>query len=94
MAMSSAHGLSRRQDRRTHYHSGYGSLAAVLDEVAAGRFPAANGRVSIVPAPSQRDAGVLGFTARAVIFIDADLSWVVSQPAGAEAHLTHKELGI
>jgi hypothetical protein len=57
----------------------HGSLAVVLDEVAAGRFPPADGRVTIVPAPSQRDAGVLGFTAHAVIFIDADPGWVTSQ---------------
>ena len=62
-----------------HHHSGHGSLAVVLDEVAAGRFPPADGRVTILPAPSQRDAGVLGFTAHAVIFIDADPGWVTRQ---------------
>ena len=55
---------------------GYGSLAAVLDDVAAGRFPPADGGVMIVPVPSRRDAGVIGFTAHAVIFIDADPKWV------------------
>jgi GNAT superfamily N-acetyltransferase len=79
MTMSGAHELSRRQDGRTDHNDGYGSLAVVLDEVAAGRFPAADGRVTIVPAPSQRDAGVLGFTAHSVIFIDADPGWVASQ---------------
>jgi GNAT superfamily N-acetyltransferase len=78
MAMSSAYGLSCRQDGRVHHRNGYGSLAVVLDEVAAGRFPASDGHVTIVPAPSQRDAGVLGFTAHAVIFIDADPGWVAS----------------
>jgi GNAT superfamily N-acetyltransferase len=58
---------------------GYESLAAVLDEVAAGRFPPADGGVTIVPAPSRRDAGVLGFTAHAVIFIDAHPGWVTAQ---------------
>jgi hypothetical protein len=77
--MSSAHELSRRQDGRMHHHNGYGSLTVVLDEVAQGRFPTADGRVTIVPAPSQRDAGVLGFTAHAVIFINTDLGWVASQ---------------
>jgi GNAT superfamily N-acetyltransferase len=62
-----------------HHHDGHSSLAVVLDEVAAGRFPPADGRVTIVPAPSHRDAGVLGFTAHAVIFIDADPGWVTSQ---------------
>ena len=79
MAMSSAHELSCRQDGRMNPHNGYRSLAVVLDEVAQGRFPPADGRVTIVPAPSQRDAGVLGFTAHAVIFTDADPGWVASQ---------------
>jgi GNAT superfamily N-acetyltransferase len=55
------------------------SLAAVLAEVAAGRFPPADGGVTIVPAPSRRDAGVLGFSAHAVIFIDTDPAWVAGQ---------------
>jgi len=60
-----------------------GRLADVLDEVAAGRFPPPDGGVTIVPAPSPRDAGVLGFTAHAVIFADADPAWVTAQlPAG------------
>jgi hypothetical protein len=79
--MSSAQEVSRRQDRRIRQDDGYGSLAVVLDEVAAGQFPTADGRVTIVPAPSQRDAGVLGFTAHAVIFIDADPGWVTSRLA-------------
>jgi GNAT superfamily N-acetyltransferase len=51
----------------------------VLDEVAAGRFPPADGGVTIVPVPPHRDAGVIGFTAHAVIFIDADPDWVTAQ---------------
>ena len=54
------------------------SLAAVLNEVAAGRFPAADGGVTILPQPSPRDAGVIGLTAHAVIFIDADPAWVAA----------------
>jgi hypothetical protein len=56
-----------------------GSLAWMLNEVAAGRFPPADGSVTIMPPPSRRDAGVLGFTAHAVIFIDADPAWVTGQ---------------
>jgi GNAT superfamily N-acetyltransferase len=55
------------------------SLAAVLDEVAAGRFPAADGGVTIVPQPSAREAGVIGFTAHAVIFVDAEPDWIRAQ---------------
>jgi len=60
-----------------------GTLAAVLDDAAAGRFPPADGGVTIVPPPSARDAGVIGFTAHAVIFIDTDPGWV----AAAARHL-------
>lgn len=56
-----------------------GSLAWMLNEVAAGWFPPADGSVTIMPPPSRRDAGVLGFTAHAVIFIDADPAWVTGQ---------------
>jgi hypothetical protein len=67
------------------------SLAAILAEVAAGRFPAADGGVTIVPQPSPRGAGVIGFTAHAVIFIDADPAWIMSQlpdPADLSGPLT------
>lgn len=58
-------------------------LAGLLAEVAAGRFPPADGGVTVVPAPSPRDSGVLGFTAHAVVFADADPAWVTAQlPAG------------
>jgi GNAT superfamily N-acetyltransferase len=60
-----------------------GRLAALLDDVAAGRYPPAGGTVTIIPQPSPRDAGVIGFTAHAVVFIDADPAWVAGQlPAG------------
>jgi Acetyltransferase (GNAT) family len=51
-------------------------LAAILDDAAAGRFPPADGGVTILPQPSPRDAGVIGFTAHAVIFADADAGWI------------------
>jgi len=70
------------EDGRMDAQRGYGSLAAVLDDVAAGRFPPADGGVTIVPVPSRRDAGVIGFTAHAVIFIDADPNWVSAQLPG------------
>ena len=38
-------------------------LAALLDGVAADRFPPADGGVTILPQPSPREAGVLAFTA-------------------------------
>jgi GNAT superfamily N-acetyltransferase len=53
-----------------------GPLAALLDDVAAGRYPPADGGVTILPQPSPRDAGVLAFTAHSVIFTDTDPAWV------------------
>lgn len=55
------------------------SLAVILAGVAAGRFPAADGGVTILPPPSPRDAGVIGLAAHGVIFIDADPAWVAAQ---------------
>lgn len=60
-----------------------GTLTAFLQDAAAGRFPPPDGQVTLVPPPAHRDAGVIGFTAHAVIFIDADPAWVTVQlPAG------------
>lgn len=56
-----------------------GSLAALLQDVAAGRFPAADGSVTILPQPSERDAGVIDLPAHAVVFTGADPDWVRSQ---------------
>jgi len=58
-------------------------VAALLQDVAAGKYPPPDGRVTILPQPSPRDAGVLDFTAHAVIVTDADPDWVRAQlPAG------------
>jgi hypothetical protein len=54
-------------------------LAAILDAAAAGSFPPADGRVTILPQPSERDAGVISFTGHAVIFSSADPDWVAAQ---------------
>lgn len=54
-------------------------LAAILADAAAGRFPPADGNVTILPQPSERDSGVISFTAHAVIFTAADPSWVAGQ---------------
>ena len=54
-------------------------LSTLLTDAACGRFPPADGGVTIVAQPSERDAGVLAFTAHAVIFTDADPDWVHGQ---------------
>ena len=55
------------------------TLAALLDAVATGQFPAADGSVVILPQPSERDAGVIALTGFAVIFADTGPDWVTTQ---------------
>ena len=64
-------------ERTTQCHP----LAVLLDGVAAGRFPPADGGVTILSQPSPREAGVLAFTAHSVIFTDVDPAWVRGQLA-------------
>jgi len=54
-------------------------LARLLRDAGEGRFPPADGRVTVLPQPSARDAGVLGFTAHAVVFADVEPDWVSNQ---------------
>nr|WP_236047850.1 GNAT family N-acetyltransferase [Actinoplanes ovalisporus] len=53
-------------------------LAEILASAAAGEFPPPDGGTTIVPQPSDRDAGVVAFTAHTVIFLDDDPSWIRS----------------
>ncbi|MBK3569453.1 MULTISPECIES: GNAT family N-acetyltransferase [unclassified Streptomyces] len=52
------------------------TLRDILDAAARGVFPPPDGRTTVVPQASERDAGVLAFTAHAVVFIDEDPQWV------------------
>ncbi|MET7686041.1 GNAT family N-acetyltransferase [Streptomyces sp. NPDC005423] len=52
------------------------TLRDILDAAAHGLFPPADGRTTVVPQASERDAGVLAFTAHAVVFTDEDPRWV------------------
>jgi hypothetical protein len=71
--------LARQPDRTAACQA----LASILDAAAAGRFPAADGRVTILPQPSARDAGVIAFTGHAVVFTDAAPAWIAARlPAG------------
>lgn len=47
--------------------------------MAEGRFPPADGGLTVLPQPSPRDAGVISFTAHSVIFTDAGPEWVRAQ---------------
>jgi GNAT superfamily N-acetyltransferase len=55
------------------------SLAEILDGIGRGRWLPADGGVLVVPPPSPRSHGVLGFTAHHVIVTDADPDWVRAQ---------------
>ncbi|MCS0604152.1 GNAT family N-acetyltransferase [Streptomyces sp. LP11] len=52
------------------------SLRDILDAAARGVLPPADGRTTVVPQHCRRDAGVLSFTAHAVVFTDEDPRWV------------------
>jgi hypothetical protein len=60
------------------------ALADLLHDAARGRFPPPDGGVTVVPQPSRRDAGVIGFTAHSVIFTDVDPEWVRSTLASLD----------
>lgn len=55
------------------------SVASLLGEIAAGRFPEPDGSVTILPQPSPRYGGVFAFTAHSVVFADADPAWIRGQ---------------
>ncbi|RAO31259.1 hypothetical protein ONO23_04085 [Micromonospora noduli] len=52
------------------------TLADILDAAAHGRYPPPDGRTTVVPQPSRRDAGVIAFTGHSVVFTDEDPQWV------------------
>ncbi|WP_329389771.1 GNAT family N-acetyltransferase [Streptomyces sp. NBC_01351] len=52
------------------------TLAEILEAATQGRFPPPDGRTTVVPQPSHRDAGVIAFTAHSVVFTDEDPEWV------------------
>ncbi|MFI1357787.1 GNAT family N-acetyltransferase [Streptomyces sp. NPDC020898] len=61
------------------------ALKDILDRVARGVFPPADGRTTVVPQACHRDAGVLAFTAHAVVFTDEDPDWVRRTLAGVDS---------
>lgn len=52
------------------------AVARILAAAARGDFPPPDGTVTVLPQPNVRDAGVLAFTAHAVVFTDEDPEWV------------------
>lgn len=60
------------------------TLREILDAAARGEFPAADGTTTIVPQDGKRDAGVIAFTAHAVVFTGEDPAWVRAQLAAVD----------
>ncbi|SNX64170.1 hypothetical protein SAMN06272735_5985 [Streptomyces sp. TLI_55] len=60
------------------------TLRDILDAAARGVFPPADGRTTVVPQHSARDAGVLAFTAHSVVFTDEDPEWVYETLRGLD----------
>jgi hypothetical protein len=58
------------------------TLRDILDAAARGVFPPPDGGTTVVPQAARRDAGVLAFTAHAVVFTDEDPAWVRRTLAG------------
>lgn len=60
-----------------------GSLSEILARAAAGSPPPPDGGLTILPQPSDRDAGVIAFTAHSVVFANVTAGWVRARiPAG------------
>ncbi|WP_333770691.1 GNAT family N-acetyltransferase [Streptomyces sp. IBSBF 2435] len=60
------------------------ALGEILEAVAGGAFPPADGGTTVVGQPGVRDAGVIAFTAHSVVFTDEDPAWVRAQLAAAD----------
>ncbi|NUS14719.1 MAG: GNAT family N-acetyltransferase, partial [Streptomyces sp.] len=61
------------------------TLEDILEAAARGEYPAADGGTTIVPQACDRDAGVIAFTAHAVVFTDEDPAWVRAQLAATDS---------
>ncbi|GIF19290.1 hypothetical protein BJ973_006335 [Actinoplanes tereljensis] len=60
------------------------TLAGILEAAGAGRFPADDAGVTVVPQHNARDAGVVAFTGHSVVFLDEDPGWVRATLAGID----------
>lgn len=61
------------------------TLRDILDGAARGEFPAADGGTTVVAPDGERDAGVIAFTAHAVVFTGEDPAWVRAQLAAVDS---------
>ncbi|ATW52836.1 GNAT family N-acetyltransferase [Streptomyces peucetius] len=60
-------------------------LAGILADAAAGRFPAADGGVTVVGPPATRDEGVVAFTAHSVVYTAEDPEWIRAELAATDS---------
>ncbi|KJK57326.1 GNAT family N-acetyltransferase [Saccharothrix sp. ST-888] len=60
-------------------------LEKILAEAADGLFPPADGSVTVVPQPNEREAGVIAFSAHAVVFTEEDPAWIRESIAASPA---------
>ncbi|MER7106737.1 GNAT family N-acetyltransferase [Streptomyces sp. NPDC000229] len=60
-------------------------VARILAAASRGEFPPADGTVTVVAQPNERDAGVLAFTAHSVVFTDEDPDWVRAELAATSS---------
>ncbi|MDT0344627.1 GNAT family N-acetyltransferase [Streptomyces litchfieldiae] len=60
------------------------TLSEIVEAAADGRFPPPDGGTTVVPQENHRDAGVLAFTAHAVVFTDEDPEWVLATLAALD----------
>lgn len=61
------------------------ALASILAEAAEGRFPPADGAVTVVGRPGAREEGVVAFTAHSVVFTSEDPEWVRAELAATNS---------
>jgi GNAT superfamily N-acetyltransferase len=61
------------------------ALERILAEAAQGRFPPADGKVTVVDRPGARDEGVVAFTAHSVVFTAQDPDWVRAELAATDS---------
>ncbi|MGE7433140.1 GNAT family N-acetyltransferase [Kitasatospora sp. NPDC001175] len=60
-------------------------IGKILAEAADGVFPPADGSVTVVPQPDEREAGVVAFSAHTVVFTREDPDWVRETIAASPA---------
>ncbi|MEU0084269.1 GNAT family N-acetyltransferase [Streptomyces sp. NPDC006274] len=61
------------------------AAGGILPEAAEGRFPPADGEVTVVGRPDVREEGVVAFTAHSVVFTALDPEWLRAELAATDS---------